>query len=152
MPPPVKRVGASHKAKKALFELAHGGTLFLDEISDMALPFQPKLLRVLDEQVLHFLAFYNRELKNVIERSAILADGDLIRPALLPQQLQPPAATLLNGEGGIFLPPGLSLDEVEKRYCRLALQAVKGNRTDAARILGITRVTLRAKIRRYGLA
>ncbi|HEU5394469.1 MAG TPA: sigma-54 dependent transcriptional regulator, partial [Candidatus Methylomirabilis sp.] len=39
------------EAKKGLFELANGGTIFLDEISDMALPLQPKLLRVLDEQV-----------------------------------------------------------------------------------------------------
>jgi len=59
-------------------------------------------------------------------RAAILADGDLVGPALLPPPLQPRAATRLHGEGGIFLPP--------------------------ARRLGITRVTLRAKIRRYGLA
>jgi len=229
------------EAKKGLFELAHGGTIFLDEISDMALPLQPKLLRVLDEQVFrrvgglkdirvdvrviaatnrdlgalvqagrfredlyyrlrvmevlisplrtrqediralahHFLAFYNREfgkslggfdrateailtryswpgnvreLKNVIERAAILADGDLIAPALLPQQLHPCTATSLSGEGGIFLPPSLSLEEVEKHYLRMALKAAKGNRTETARRLGITRVTLRAKIRRYGLA
>jgi DNA-binding NtrC family response regulator len=229
------------EAKKGLFELAHGGTIFLDEISDMAPPLQPKLLRVLDEQVFrrvgglkdirvdvrviaatnrdlgamvqvgrfredlyyrlrvmevvipplrtrpedvralahNFLAYYNREfgksvtgldraaeailagyawpgnvreLKNVIERAAILADGDLIGPALLPQQLKPPAATLRHGEGGVFLPPGLALQEVEEQYLRMALKAAKGNRSEAARRLGITRVTLRAKIRRYGLA
>ncbi|MGH7407319.1 MAG: helix-turn-helix domain-containing protein, partial [Candidatus Methylomirabilales bacterium] len=71
---------------------------------------------------------------------------------LLPQQLRPPAATLLNGEGGVFLPPGLSMEEVEKHYLRMALRAARGNRSEAARRLGITRVTLRAKIRRYGLA
>jgi two-component system response regulator HydG len=52
----------------------------------------------------------------------------------------------------VFLPPGLSLAEVERHYLRVALTAAKGNRSDAARRLGITRVTLRAKIRRYGLA
>ncbi len=229
------------EAKKGLFELAHGGTIFLDEISDMALSLQPKLLRVLDEQVFrrvgglkeirvdvrviaatnrdlgalvqagrfredlyyrlrvmevaipplrsrlqdirtlahHFLAFYNREfgkslggfdrateailtryswpgtvreLKNVIERAAILADGDVIAPPLLPQQLHPRTPTSLSGEGGVFLPPGLSMEEVETQYLRVALKAAKGNRTEAARRLGITRVTLRAKIRRYGLA
>lgn len=59
-------------------------------------------------------------------RAAILADGDLVGPALLPQPLQSGAATRLHGEGGIFLPPTRRLD--------------------------ITRVTLRAKVRRYGLA
>jgi DNA-binding protein Fis len=34
----------------------------------------------------------------------------------------------------------------------MALRAARGNRSDAARRLAITRVTLRAKIRRYGLA
>ena len=127
----------------------------------------------------HFLAYYNREfgkgingfdraaeailtayawpgnvreLKNVIERAAILADGDLIGPALLPQQLQPAPARSLSGEGGIFLPPGLSMEEVEKHYLRVALKAARGNRSEASRRLGITRVTLRAKLRRYGLA
>jgi len=41
---------------------------------------------------------------------------------------------------------------VETQYLRVALKAAQGNRTEAARRLGITRVTLRAKIRRYGLA
>ena len=126
----------------------------------------------------HFLAFYNREfgktlkgfdraaeahltaygwpgnvreLKNVIERAAILADGDLIGPALLPQQLHASAATRLHGEGGIFLSPALPLEEVEKQYLRTALKAAHGNRSEAARRLGITRVPLREKLRRYGL-
>ena len=44
------------------------------------------------------------------------------------------------------------LEEVEEQYLRNALKAAEGNRSEAARRLGITRVTLRAKIRRYGLA
>jgi two-component system response regulator GlrR len=41
--------GASH-AREGLIKAAHGGTLFLDEIGDMPLPFQAKLLRMLQEK------------------------------------------------------------------------------------------------------
>jgi len=41
-------------------------------------------------------------------RAAILADSDLVGPALLSPPLQSRAATRLHGEGGIFLPPAAS--------------------------------------------
>ncbi len=42
--------GASESGKMGLFEMAHGGSIFLDEISEMPLPLQCRLLRVLQEK------------------------------------------------------------------------------------------------------
>ena len=69
------------------FEAARAGTLFLDEISNMALPFQAKLLRVLQERVLHrlgstksikvdvrVLAASNRKLEELCETGSFRRD------------------------------------------------------------------------------
>ncbi len=42
--------GARKEGKKGLFEMAHGGSIFLDEISEMALPVQARILRVIQEK------------------------------------------------------------------------------------------------------
>lgn len=43
----------AHRDKKGLFAQAHGGTFFLDEISEMSMNMQAKLLRVLEEKMVH---------------------------------------------------------------------------------------------------
>jgi DNA-binding protein Fis len=45
-----------------------------------------------------------------------------------------------------------TLEEMEQRYIREVLASVSGNRSHAARVLGISRSTLQDKIRRYGLS
>ncbi|MBI1990530.1 MAG: helix-turn-helix domain-containing protein, partial [Betaproteobacteria bacterium] len=44
----------------------------------------------------------------------------------------------------------LSIDEGEKRHIRRVMEACRGNKTQAAKVLCITRLTLRTKIAEYG--
>jgi len=84
-----------------------------------------------------------RELRNVLERGAVVATSGVIQATNLglasPVQVQPA------GE------PLASLEEVEKRHIAFVLQQLEGNVTQAARTLGIDRATLYNKIKRYGL-
>jgi two-component system response regulator HydG len=89
-----------------------------------------------------------RELMNVIERGVVLARSEFIDEEQLP--LIPEA------EGGRMSPKGnvsgdFSLDEVEKTTILNTLESVGGNKSEAARRLGITRKTLHAKLRKYGI-
>jgi len=55
-------------------------------------------------------------------------------------------------DGGILLPPGgMSLYDVEKELIRQAIHQARGNKTTAARLLRITRDTLRYKAKKYKL-
>ncbi|HEU5303078.1 MAG TPA: sigma-54 dependent transcriptional regulator [Gemmatimonadales bacterium] len=83
-----------------------------------------------------------RELRNVIERMVILTTGDVLdaRDVPVPPQMAEPAASSA-------IPNELAtLDDVERAHIRAVLAKVHGNRSAAARILGITRQTLRKKI------
>ncbi|MCZ7562842.1 MAG: sigma-54 dependent transcriptional regulator [Burkholderiales bacterium] len=88
-----------------------------------------------------------RELRNVIERAVILAGGGGIRPDHLPKEILARAAA----SPGAASDAALTLEQLEKRHIRAALERCGGNKTHAARELGITRVTLRSKIRQYAL-
>jgi len=84
-----------------------------------------------------------RELSNLIERSVLLCegriiDGELIRGSLIPG----PTISIKTHEE--------SLAEIEKRHIENMLFKVHGNKTEAARKLGISVRTLRNKVRQYG--
>jgi two-component system response regulator HydG len=90
-----------------------------------------------------------RELENVVERAVIMARGEMITPAEFPeilQQLDPEVkATYVN------LSPGRTLKDVEKDMILRTLEETEGNRTHAAKILGISRRTLQLKLKEYGI-
>jgi two-component system response regulator AtoC len=98
-----------------------------------------------------------RELKNAIERVMILADGNRISVQYLPIRISeggilPIPAGEEAGKEEIRLPPGgISLYSVEKELIRQALEQARGNKTTAARLLRITRDTLRYKVKKYDL-
>jgi DNA-binding NtrC family response regulator len=88
-----------------------------------------------------------RELRHAIERAVQAADGGPIAlDHLPPEVLEAPA---LEPETALARRP--TLDEVERRYIVATLQFARGNQTDAARILGISRKALWEKRKRYGL-
>jgi DNA-binding NtrC family response regulator len=87
-----------------------------------------------------------RELRNVIERAVVLADGPVLGIEQLPERLHAlvvprPASTSMRDQ----------MDELERRNLREALQEAGGNRTHAARRLGISRRALLYKLKKYGL-
>lgn len=84
-----------------------------------------------------------RELKNVLERAVILCEGDTLTPDLLPYEFKQgsPAAA---GEWPF------ELAEMEKRHIARVLAHTHGNKTEAARLLGIGLTTLYRKLEEFG--
>ncbi|HLP18732.1 MAG TPA: sigma-54 dependent transcriptional regulator [Chitinophagales bacterium] len=88
-----------------------------------------------------------RELKNVIERSVILSSGDELAINTLPFEFHEPVATGKNGK----VLSAFDLSSVEKLHIQKVLNYTNGNRTEAAKLLGIGAATLYRKIDEYKL-
>jgi DNA-binding NtrC family response regulator len=92
-----------------------------------------------------------RELRNVLERAVILADGPLITPAQL--WMEPAEGEAPAPGDPIDLPADTgSLAELERETIARTLLAVGGNRKLAAARLGIGLRTLYEKLKRYGIS
>ena len=86
-----------------------------------------------------------RELRNVMERAAILCETGQIATEHLPAELQACAFVGRHTvEGSRNMP---SLAEIDRQYMTHVVESVGGNLSEAARILGIARNTLKAKLR-----
>ncbi|MEW6111880.1 MAG: sigma-54 dependent transcriptional regulator [Thermodesulfobacteriota bacterium] len=106
----------------------------------------------LSREVLDILKDYDfpgnvRELENIIERGIALATGSTISAEHLPDDIRDFSITTFRRKNG-RLP---TLEEQEIEYIRQILVQTGGNKTAAAETLGIDRVSLWRKIKRYGL-
>jgi two-component system, NtrC family, response regulator AtoC len=95
-----------------------------------------------------------RELRNAIERAMILEDTSHIRSASLPIAVRGSGSQFATGSGSSpapFTGEQMSLVEQERRLLVQALEKTGGNQTQAARLLSITRDTLRYKMKKFNL-
>jgi DNA-binding NtrC family response regulator len=89
-----------------------------------------------------------RQLENVIERSVLLASGRRLEAAEIRLDTVPRNR---NHEGPAFLPEGVTLDEFEQSVIREALRRANGNKSLAARMLGLTRNAFRYRLAQAGI-
>jgi DNA-binding NtrC family response regulator len=89
-----------------------------------------------------------RELENVIERSIVMASGELLDADNIRLDMNLRARKVA---GELRLPEGMSLDAFEQELIRNALKQADGNKSHAARTLGITRNALRYRLTQMGI-
>jgi DNA-binding NtrC family response regulator len=100
-----------------------------------------------------------RELRNVIERAMLFVEGPELRAEDLlletgyrPKGIQPVSREAAPGPDPAILPPGgVRLDELEEKLVRQAMERAGGNKSRAAKILGISRDQIRYRLEKMGL-
>ena len=120
--------------------------IFVDKNKKEIKGFTPKAM---DQLIRYDWPGNVRELMNAIERAVVLARTDYLDDqdfSILQPLLQQPVPVLSDFEN-IDIP----LDEVEKAAILRMLESVAGNKSEAARRLGITRKTLHKKLKKYGV-
>ncbi|WP_129409223.1 sigma-54-dependent transcriptional regulator [Marinitoga lauensis] len=85
-----------------------------------------------------------RELKNVIYSMVAIATKDILDKTIIPENIKES-----EGLEYIKIPLGLTLEEIEKRYILKTLEFTENNKTQAANILGIAKMTLFSKLKKW---
>jgi len=95
-----------------------------------------------------------RELENVIERAVALSPGPVIQPGdiMIDDPAERTPARGSAGAGGEFLPEGMTLEQWEDEMIREAMRRAGGNKSQAARLLGLSRNALRYRLSKLGFA
>src|SRR6266478_2981100 len=91
-----------------------------------------------------------RELRNVLERAAIMCEKDLITRACLPGEFGKTGAKGPSDLSAIKFPVGTTVDAMERELILQTLGATGNNKTRAAELLGISLKTLHNKLKEYG--
>src|SRR6202142_251833 len=91
-----------------------------------------------------------RELQNVIERACALATGSHLEASDI-QLDSPPNRAGAGSDRDRFLPDGMTLDQWEDEMIREALKRAGGNKSQAARLLGLSRNALRYRLSKIGI-
>ncbi len=95
-----------------------------------------------------------RELRNIIERALITAEGPRVEPKHLPQRVLEAARRAEAMEPPVpfdFVPGIDTLGTLEQRMIKEAMKRAGGVRTEAARLLGISRYQLLRRLEKYGI-
>jgi DNA-binding NtrC family response regulator len=90
-----------------------------------------------------------RELQNIVERACALAKGNVLDRGDIHIDARPAKAA--SGPGG-FLPDGMTLEQWEDEMVQEALRRANGNKSQAARLLGLSRNALRYRLSKIGIA
>ena len=94
-----------------------------------------------------------RELENTIERSLVLAAGDTLQAADMRIEAPrgAPPSSSMPAQNQPLLPEGETLEHWEQMMIKEAMRRVNGNKSQAARMLGLTRNALRYRLSQMGL-
>ena len=90
-----------------------------------------------------------RELQNIMERACALARGPVLEASDIHIDARPARAA---DAGNHFLPEGMTLEQWEDEMIREALKRANGNKSQAARLLGLSRNALRYRLSKIGIA
>ena len=83
-----------------------------------------------------------RELRNIVERAVLTSSSDIITNNDLPSKI----SSKTDSKTGVTIHVGVTLEEASRMFIARTLAAVDNNKSQAARILGLTRKTLRTKL------
>ncbi len=97
-----------------------------------------------------------RELENIIERAVVMASGTRIETADIRLDVARPGGNSTASAAGansaaMFLPEGMTLEQYEDKLIHAALQRAGGNKSQAARFLGLSRNALRYRLSKMGV-
>jgi DNA-binding NtrC family response regulator len=113
-----------------------------------------KVIEGISPQAMQILVNYHwpgnvRELQNIVERACALSKGPQLEASDIHIDVRPSKSG--NGAPG-FLPEGMTLEQWEDEMVQEALRRASGNKSQAARLLGLSRNALRYRLSKIGIA